>query len=150
METPSIHDLAEEPSKQKDEDIEDAYWNGKRYNVQKLKEFAEQLPTETVPLSLFEDVVSEDNDTWWYGKDGTKIHAPIIVREWEKYKDDPNWTRDTDALKHTNLDNPILVSFDGHVMDGQHRVMKAFIEGKTEIKIKRLPEEIPEEMEMPQ
>ena len=139
----------EKPAVESPEETEDAFWNGRRYNVEKLYQFAESIPTETVPLEHFEDVSSEENDTWWIGNDGSKIKATTVVKEWEKYKDDPNWSRHTDSLKFASLDNPILVSHDGHVLDGQHRIMRAFIEGKMEIKIKRLPENIPGEAELP-
>jgi hypothetical protein len=42
-------------------------------------------------------------------------------------------------ILEADLTYPILLSLDGNVMDGMHRVAKAILEGSTEIKAIHLP-----------
>lgn len=135
----------EESSVVENATIEEAFLEGRRYDVAKLYSFADSIPTEVVSLDDFAEVVSEDNDTQWRGADGSVMKAVDVVKEWGRYKDNPNWVRHTDSLKYASLDNPILVSHDGHVVDGQHRIMRAFIEGRKDIRTKRLPHDLPDE-----
>lgn len=44
------------------------------------------------------------------------------------------------AVKNASLDYPIILSADGCIMDGRHRVMKAILEGKETIKAVRFDE----------
>ncbi len=45
-------------------------------------------------------------------------------------------------VNETNLDHPIILSFEGRVMDGMHRIAKALLLGHKEVKAVRFTEEI--------
>ena len=45
-------------------------------------------------------------------------------------------------INETNLKYPIILSCDGRVMDGMHRVAKALIEGQTKIKAVQFMQEL--------
>lgn len=126
---------------------ESGYLNGKKYDIAKVYAFAESIPTEAVPLEQFRNVINEKNDSE-FGIDGKFLRPHEIVRDWEKIRSDPEWRKHADSITNVDVEMPILVSHAGHVLDGQHRIIKSFLEGRTEIKIKRLPEVLPADLEM--
>lgn len=126
---------------------ESGCFEGKRYDVGRLYEFAESIPTEVVPIEEFNTVISPENESWT-GTDGKIIGPYNIARDWESAQQNSIWSHHIESIKRVNLDVPILVSYSGHVIDGQHRVVRTFIEGKKDIKIKRLPRELPEDLQL--
>lgn len=124
---------------------ESCYFEGKRFDVKKVYAFAENIPEETVPLEQFRAVVSEENESWT-GTDGKIIGPYNIVKDWEAAQRNPLWVNHVESIKRVDLNTPILVTFSGHVLDGQHRVVRSFIDGLQEIKIKRLPKELPDSL----
>jgi hypothetical protein len=78
------------------------------WDVHRLVEQAKSLPVKTVSLSSIHEL---DESFWFDGESPTcrevAVHAKLIAE--------------------TDLKYPIILSAEGRVMDGMHRVCKAFI-----------------------
>jgi hypothetical protein len=90
------------------------------WNVHRLVELSRDLPRERVPLSA----IRELDEPYW-SNEGTQI---LTCRE---VVDHARLMLDCD------LAFPIILSSDGGVMDGMHRVCKALLENRTEIEAVR-------------
>lgn len=95
------------------------------WDVHRLIELSRNFPVEQVALAD----IAELDETFWF--DGTTrpvcreiaLHAQLILE--------------------TDLAHPIILSANGRVMDGMHRVCKAFLEGKetvTAVRFQQDPE----------
>lgn len=122
---------------------ESGYFEGRRYDVARLYEFAETIPTEEIPLDAFREVISPQNESW-LGTDGKIIGPFNIYKDWTAAQANPIWHRHVESIRNVSLDVPILATYTGYVLDGQHRVVRSFIEKRSVIKIKRLPRVLPE------
>ncbi len=91
------------------------------WDVDRLLEYAAELPEEQVPLTYIREI----DEAYWQGDQGT---APTC-REIAEH---------AGLMIEADLNFPIILSADGRVMDGMHRVCKALIEGHTTILAKRL------------
>jgi hypothetical protein len=87
------------------------------WRVQTLWQAAEDLPIYEVPLIG----LRTDQSTWF---DGGKV----------KFTD---FLMHCDKVMKANLKYPILLTPEGGIADGRHRLGKAIIKGHTTIKIKR-------------
>ena len=78
------------------------------WDVHRLVELAKPLPVKTVPLSSIHEL---DESFWFDGESPAcrevAAHAKLIAE--------------------TDLKYPIILSVEGRVMDGMHRVCKAFL-----------------------
>ena len=90
------------------------------WNVRRLVELSRDLPREWVPLSA----IRELDEPYW-SNEGTQI---LTCRE---VVDHARLMLDSD------LAFPIILSSDGRIMDGMHRVCKALLENRTEIEAVR-------------
>jgi probable phosphoglycerate mutase len=90
--------------------------NGERliYNVERLWELAKSLPTKRVPLEQIKEL---DEDCWFGGK------APTLRQVGEHAR----------RIHNADFSHPIILNAAGGLMDGGHRVVKAWLDGKTEI-----------------
>lgn len=89
---------------------------GKEWSVQRLIGLAKKLPVMEVPLAhLFIG----------YRYDGVNLQQLVGHMR---------------AALDADLNYPIILSADGSVMDGRHRIMKALLEGRKTIKAVRFPE----------
>jgi hypothetical protein len=86
------------------------------WDVDKLVEKAENLPVHTVKL----EEITELDENFWYQSSDT---IPTVRSVAEHMR----------LTNETDLNYPILLSSNGRVMDGIHRVIKALIEGLDEI-----------------
>ncbi len=93
------------------------YVEGRRliWDVHRLVELSRGLPVEHVPLA---EIVELDEPFWF---DGT---AQPICREIALH---------AKFILETDLAHPIILSADGRVMDGMHRVCKAWLEEQKTI-----------------
>ena len=94
------------------------------WNVRRLVELSRDLPREWIPLSA----IRELDEPYW-SNEGTQI---LTCRE---IVDHARLTLDSD------LAFPIILSSDGRIMDGMHRVCKALFENRTEIEAVRFVHE---------
>lgn len=91
------------------------------WDVDRLIELTAGLPPEEVPL----DLISELDEPYWFGGGSEEATCRAVA-------DHARLMRDAD-LKY-----PIILSVDGRVMDGMHRVAKAYLEGRSAILAVRL------------
>lgn len=111
---------------------------GKRYNVFTLWEFARQLPVETVSVSLF-DKYREETDCW--GNLGPKNLLGLVSLYGVHYNTmvlaQPSWASHIRRVQYCSNEYPLLVLGEDDVLDGMHRLTRAWIDGIQEIKIQR-------------
>jgi hypothetical protein len=93
------------------------------WQVERLWELARDLPHETVPLTEFERILDEDR---WFG--GTTPTCRLVAQHARQ-------------LQEADLSYPVIISASGMIMDGIHRIVKAWMLGRTEIKVVRLLED---------
>ena len=96
------------------------------WDVRKLIADAEHLPILGVNLSD----LAEITEPYWFGKGGD---VPTCKRVMEHAK----------QVEECDLSFPILLCAEGRIMDGMHRVMKAYGLGNQTIKARRLAETPP-------
>lgn len=95
------------------------YYNdgqGNLYSVAKLVDDAKSLPVFDCPLAALD----LSGEIW----SGSNMHALA----WHCRR-----------VKDADLDEPVLLDWNGVIADGRHRVIKALVEGKRTIKARRLP-----------
>jgi hypothetical protein len=98
--------------------------NGLRaWDVDRLVELAKDLPVVQVPLSA----VGELDEPYWYGQGN--IPTCRSVAEHAKLIDE------------ADLKFPIILSSDGRVMDGMHRVAKAVMQNISNLPAKRFSQD---------
>lgn len=85
------------------------------WDIDRLARLAEPLPAKEIPLSAIDEL----DQPYWFEHDGVPTcrniaeHALLIFE--------------------ADLSFPIILSSDGRVMDGMHRVAKAAMEGRESI-----------------
>ena len=94
------------------------------WNVHRLVEQSSALPREHIPLSA----IRELDEPYWDGDPAKSITCRQIV-------DHARLIRDCD------LSFPVILSSDGRVMDGMHRICKALLEGRSEIEAVRFEQD---------
>lgn len=86
------------------------------WNVHRLIEQSRNLKTERVPLSA----IRELDEPFWANERVQQLTCREIVGH-------------TRLILDCDLAFPIILSSDGRVMDGMHRVCKALLEGRSDI-----------------
>ena len=102
------------------------YWKCSR-----LWKLTEDFPVEHIPLDAFD--WESDNFTWNINR------SPL----WKEVGDH------TKRILATDLQYPIIISEDGHVMDGMHRVLKSYVFCLPTVKAVRFDKNPPPDMEIP-
>jgi hypothetical protein len=119
------------------------FWPGERgfdaWDVDRLIEMAADLPVIEVPIGA----ITEIDSTYWYGHGSVPTVRSVVEHARLMAEADTGW--------------PILLSHDGRVMDGMHRVERALLEGAQTIRavqfieaiapdyVNCLPEDLPHE-----
>ena len=96
----------------------------KAWDVDKLIMRARSLPLQRVRLSE----LGELDEAYWSNCGNRELTCRDIVNHMR-------------LIQACDLRYPIILSSDGRVMDGMHRVAKALLEGRTEIAAVRFTEE---------
>ena len=91
------------------------------WDVHRLIELSKDLPVEAVPLTQ----IVELDEPYWF-EDSKPICREIALH--------------ARLIAETDLTHPIILSSDGRVMDGMHRVCKALTEDRTVIAAVRFRE----------
>lgn len=91
-----------------------AYWW-----TEKLWAAARDLPAADVPIA---SIAEFEIDCWFQGR-----HTPSCRAVAEH----------TRRINAADLACPVILAADGHLMDGGHRIAKAWLEGRTEVKAVR-------------
>jgi hypothetical protein len=84
-----------------------------------------RLTSQQEPVDLPLEGIQELDQAFWFSGEGDK---PTCRRVAEHAK----------LINETSLDHPIIIDPEGRVMDGMHRVCKAFISGLKTIKAVKL------------
>jgi hypothetical protein len=86
--------------------------------TERLWAAAADLPVEVVPI----DAIAEfDMDCWFGGKGPT---CRVVAEHARRIQD-------------ADLSHPVILSADGGLMDGGHRIAKAYLLGETTVKARR-------------
>ncbi len=96
------------------------------WDVTKLIEKSSLLEVKEIPLGD----VQELDECYWFDFGGAVPTCRNVVDHMQ-------------LINETDLQHPIILSNDGRVMDGMHRVCKALLEGESTIKAVRFEETIP-------
>lgn len=94
-----------------------------QWNVERLWEAAQGLPVEKVPVAQFTEWLDSD---CWFAAD-----APATIRRVADH---------ARRIYAADLSRPILLDPEGGLVDGSHRLARAYLEGHTEIAVVRLRE----------
>ena len=95
------------------------------WDVARLWELAKELPVKAVPIR---DISALDEVTWFgEGPDG----HPTCRRGAEHAR----------RIYAADLDVPVILSCAGWVMDGMHRICKAYLTGREEIQAVQFPQD---------
>ena len=86
------------------------------WDVDRLVALTKDFQRQSISL----DSIREIDETFWFGDTGDKPTCRAIVEHMR-------------IVEQTDLSHPIILSSDGRVMDGMHRVAKALLEGRKTI-----------------
>jgi hypothetical protein len=96
------------------------FWPGEdgldAWDVDRLVDLSKGLPVKQVPLASIEEI----DTVYWFDDRREQPTVRSVV----------DHARLIDGV---DLSYPIILGFDGRVMDGMHRVAKALLEGRTTI-----------------
>ena len=91
------------------------------WDVDRLVERAAGLPVENVPLAE----IAELDEPYWFGGPDDRPTCRAVADH-------------ARLIAGADLRHPILLDADGRVMDGMHRVAKAYLEGRASVPAVRL------------
>ncbi|MBF7093281.1 hypothetical protein IUY40_17240 [Flavobacterium sp. ALJ2] len=87
------------------------------WDVHRLIELSKNFPIKNILLSEIKEV----NETYWF-QDPSQLPTGTAILEHIK------------LMEEASLEYPIILCANGRLMDGMHRVMKALLQGHTDIK----------------
>jgi hypothetical protein len=95
------------------------FWPGEEgldaWDVDRLVELSKDLPVKDVDLASIDEIDS----VYWFDE----LERPTVR----------NVVDHARLIEEVDLSHPIILGFDGRVMDGMHRIAKALLEGRTTI-----------------
>ncbi|NNE47146.1 MAG: hypothetical protein HKN37_10845 [Rhodothermales bacterium] len=86
------------------------------WDVHRLVELSRNLPRKQVPV----DGIRELDENYWFQTDGSVPTCRAVAEH-------------ARLIQETDLRHPVILSADGRIMDGMHRVAKAFIQGDATV-----------------
>lgn len=95
------------------------------WDVHRLVKLSKGLPVIQVELNKIKEI----DENFWYQENGSKPTCKSIVEHMRLVND-------------TDLKYPIILSKEGKVMDGMHRVLKALLLNQERIKAVQFKEDI--------
>lgn len=96
------------------------------WDVDRLVERCRGLEPHELELSE----ITELDTAHWFGADGSPMTVRIVAEH-------------ARLIGEADLRYPIILNADGRVMDGMHRVARAYLEGRDRVLAVRLAEEPP-------
>ena len=96
------------------------------WDIDKLVAKSKNLPVISIKLNNLKEI----DENFWYQNSNTKPTCRSIVSHLR-------------LINETDLQYPIILSKDGKVMDGMHRIAKALLRGDKEIKAVQFQEDLP-------
>lgn len=92
------------------------------WRVERLRELARGLDVTEAPLAS----IFEFDEVYWFDEEYRPTCRAVVEH--------------LQRIESADLDDPIILSPDGYVVDGMHRVAKAFLLGRATIPAVRLRE----------
>ncbi len=92
------------------------------WDVRRLIRIASELPVRQIKVASIDEI----NEDHWYAHGATKPTCKSIVEH-------------CSLIQSAELSYPIILDSRGRVMDGMHRVCKAFMEGRTHVLAVQFP-----------
>jgi hypothetical protein len=86
------------------------------WDVDRLVELSRTLPVKEVELASIDEIDS----VYWFDE---QLERPTVRRVVDHAR----------MLEDVDLSYPIILGYDGRVMDGMHRIAKALLEGRATI-----------------
>ena len=127
-----------------------AYINGKVYDVYKLIELAKTIEPKIIPTATFDN---KKGGKFWNVEGEQRIGPSDIITtlegdekiDWDNLvKKHPEWEEHIESIKNADYDKyPIMYTEKDLVVDGMHRLTKAWIDKVEELKAKHI-EELPD------
>lgn len=127
-------------------------YDGKQYDVHMLEAYADTLPT--VQFSLGNQATVKDivQNKYWRTPTGESIGPSDLLDEYDALGDwdlvltaHPDWAVHVNKVKGVDYTRPALV-YEGHLIDGIHRLTKALSEGAETFPVNIL-DTLPEDAE---
>ncbi|MFC1549702.1 hypothetical protein ACFL46_00225 [Candidatus Neomarinimicrobiota bacterium] len=87
------------------------------WDVQRLVKLTKNLPTKKVEL----EAIRELDEPFWFGNEKSVPTCRVIAEH-------------VKLIEESDLMHPVILSRDGRIMDGMHRVVKALLKGHKQIK----------------
>lgn len=94
------------------------------WDCDRLVELSADLPRERIPV----ESIRELDEAYWGAEDRAQMTCREVVEHMR-------------LVQEADLSYPIILSSDGRVMDGMHRVAKAALEGRDRIEAVRFAED---------
>lgn len=118
------------------------------YDILKLESYMSKLPVNEVPLSELQELISKE-ELCWNSNSGRSIGPYMFISDWEGVQEDKDLEEHVQTIRNADIHNkPIwLCNMPNEsnpnnridvVLDGMHRLTKAFIKGWEKIKFKRV------------
>jgi hypothetical protein len=96
------------------------FWPGEEgldaWDVDRLVELSRELPVKDVDLASIDEIDS----VYWFDE----LERPTVRKVVDHMK----------LVEEVDFSHPIILGFDGRVMDGMHRIAKALLEGRATIR----------------
>jgi len=94
------------------------------WDVNKLVDLSSELTVKEIEL----EAVRELDEPYWFGYDDSVPTCRAIAHH-------------VRLIQESNLEHPVILSSDGRVMDGMHRVVKALLKGHKSIQAVQFAED---------
>jgi hypothetical protein len=96
------------------------FWPGEEgldaWDIDRLVELSRELPVKDVDLASIDEIDS----VYWFDE----LERPTVRKVVDHMK----------LVEEVDFSHPIILGFDGRVMDGMHRIAKALLEGRATIR----------------
>jgi glutaredoxin len=122
-----------------------------KIDVYKLIEASKSLETEEVDI---ESLKNFRDNSYWYDTNGNWIQPGQIIDAMKQYdyatgwdriiEEHPEWKEEVEKIKKADYEKYPIILIGDIIIDGIHRLTKACIEGRAQIKVKRF-DKLPEE-----
>src|SRR6185437_10215759 len=94
------------------------------WDIDRLVELTKHLPRQRVPLASIREI----DEPYWSNEGTTQLTCRDVVEH-------------ARLMEECDFDHPVILSRDGRVMDGMHRICKALLLGHEDIEAVRFVED---------
>lgn len=139
------------PKESKPGDSHTADFEGYTIDVFKLIELSKEIAAEEIDIQSLEKF---RQNCYWHDRNGNWISPGEIIDEAEKHEDGlvwdnmaanrPEWEDEIRKIQAADYKSYPIILIGNYVIDGIHRLTKAWIDGVNTLQVKRFPA-LPEE-----